>query len=179
MRSYLLRNASVASPQFPTFVSSIYRFLEQNIFSSQTHSLHLYLSIASILKIHRRFHHQSHQNARFHFLLPRSPSIPLDPRSKLGGSTRVCCKSYPRIFCQLLNSRSNIHPKQPAATSGIASTGCSIADFKCICSATAFITSLQTAVEAHCNQADQQRTFHSTISHTFLSNDAYKANERT
>ncbi|KAL9043444.1 MAG: hypothetical protein Q9214_003372 [Letrouitia sp. 1 TL-2023] len=45
-----------------------------------------------------------------------------------------------------------------AATAGLTKTSCSLTDVKCICSATAFISSLTTAVQNSCSSSEQQAT---------------------
>ncbi|MCJ1267929.1 hypothetical protein MMC22_007815, partial [Lobaria immixta] len=47
---------------------------------------------------------------------------------------------------------------QDAASAGFAQTGCAFTDYKCICNATAFLTSIQSLIEQKCSKVDQQAT---------------------
>ncbi|KAJ9627553.1 uncharacterized protein PV06_05893 [Exophiala oligosperma] len=44
------------------------------------------------------------------------------------------------------------------ATGAIGSTGCALTDAKCICTATNFLSGVETCVQGACSQADQQAT---------------------
>ncbi|KAI4124495.1 MAG: hypothetical protein LQ347_005716 [Umbilicaria vellea] len=47
---------------------------------------------------------------------------------------------------------------QAPAEAGIGATGCTLTDFKCLCSAQAFISSLTTQIQTACSPADQAAT---------------------
>ncbi|KIW12384.1 hypothetical protein PV08_09661 [Exophiala spinifera] len=44
------------------------------------------------------------------------------------------------------------------ATGAIGSTGCALTDVKCICTATTFLSGVETCIQGACDQADQQAT---------------------
>ncbi|KAL6250794.1 hypothetical protein RBB50_003097 [Rhinocladiella similis] len=44
------------------------------------------------------------------------------------------------------------------ATNAIGSTGCALTDAKCICTATNFLSGVETCIQGACSQADQQAT---------------------
>ncbi|KAL9612659.1 MAG: hypothetical protein Q9167_002741 [Letrouitia subvulpina] len=61
-----------------------------------------------------------------------------------------------------------------AATAGLTKTSCSLTDVKCICSTTAFISSLATAVQNSCSSSEQKVTL--TFAQTLCGSEGIQLN---